>query len=188
MHLDKLYSYISKFERGIFIDGGFFKGEVSSYLLPKLPSWQFHAFDINIDVSKVYADQLSSRYDNFHFYNQALYKFDGDIRIYIDQRHDIPNGSNIVGKNFGKTKLDLNSVHMIKCIDLAKWIRTNFRKDDVIVIKLDVEGAEFEILQHMIHSGVIEYVNLLCVEWHHTLNIRNIELDIKKLPETLTWV
>ena len=187
-HLDDLYSHISKFERGIFIDGGFFKGEVTSYLLPKLTNWEFHAFDINNDISRSCADQLSLLYNNFHFHNKALYNSNGNILWYQDQRDDIPNGSNIIGKGFGKSKLDLESVRMIDCIDLADWIRTNFHTSDVIILKLDVEGAEFEILQHMIETSVIDYVNLLCIEWHHTLNTKHINIDTSKLPDTLTWV
>ena len=42
----------------------------------------------------------------------------------------------------------------------------NFSKDDYIVIKMDIEGAEYKVLPKMIEDGSIEYINSAYIEWH----------------------
>ena len=47
----------------------------------------------------------------------------------------------------------------IPVIDLAQWIVDTFTKDDYIIFKLDVEGAEYEILRKMLDNGVFAYID-----------------------------
>ena len=49
---------------------------------------------------------------------------------------------------------------------MSKFIKENFLKEDFIVLKLDIEGAEFEVLKDMIDTGSIKYVDELYVEFH----------------------
>jgi FkbM family methyltransferase len=57
----------------------------------------------------------------------------------------------------------------VECIDLSEFIRENYSKTDHIVMKLDVEGAEYPILEKMIADGTIEYLNEVYIEWHQRL-------------------
>jgi FkbM family methyltransferase len=54
----------------------------------------------------------------------------------------------------------------VKSIDLDRWIKENFQSDDYIILKLDVEGSEYEILDHMIENGSVDYINELYIEFH----------------------
>lgn len=55
----------------------------------------------------------------------------------------------------------------IDAIDIAQFIIDNFSKDDYIVLKMDIEGSEYDILPHLLDTGVLqEYVNELYGEWH----------------------
>ena len=42
----------------------------------------------------------------------------------------------------------------------------NFDENDYIVVKLDIEGAEYEVIESMLNSGAINRVNELYIEWH----------------------
>jgi len=53
----------------------------------------------------------------------------------------------------------------VTCIDLNEFI-LQFNKDDYIVLKLDIEGAEYEVIPHLIEGGSIRYVNEFYIEWH----------------------
>lgn len=55
----------------------------------------------------------------------------------------------------------------IPCFDLSKWIKETFNPSDYIILKLDIEGAEYEVLNKMIEDGTISMVNELYGEWHH---------------------
>ncbi|XP_066275341.1 uncharacterized protein [Branchiostoma lanceolatum] len=43
--------------------------------------------------------------------------------------------------------------NVIPMVDLSTWIQTNTALEDYVIFKLDVEGAEYEILEKMIKEG-----------------------------------
>ena len=66
----------------------------------------------------------------------------------------------------------------ISCFDLSLWIKESFSEDDYIILKLDIEGAEYEVLNKLIEDGTINIINELWGEWHdmkisdpHTLKL-----------------
>jgi hypothetical protein len=36
----------------------------------------------------------------------------------------------------------------------------------VIIVKLDIEGAEYEVIESLLESGAINRINELFIEWH----------------------
>lgn len=60
---------------------------------------------------------------------------------------------------------DRTDVEMVECFDLADFIRC--RPDDAeIILKLDCEGSEYELLEHLISTGADQRLSLVWVEWH----------------------
>jgi FkbM family methyltransferase len=51
----------------------------------------------------------------------------------------------------------------VPCFDFSEWLR---RVPEPPVVKLDVEGAEFPILEQMVREGTDALVSELLVEWH----------------------
>ena len=54
----------------------------------------------------------------------------------------------------------------VESIDLSKWIMNNFSKEDFIVLKMDIEGAEYRIIPKMFEDGSVNYINYAFIEWH----------------------
>ena len=54
----------------------------------------------------------------------------------------------------------------IETIDFSRWIKENFAKKDFIILKMDIEGMEYEVLQKMIDDGTINYIDELLIEFH----------------------
>lgn len=54
----------------------------------------------------------------------------------------------------------------VESIDISQWILDNFSKDDFIVLKMDIEGSEYQVLPKMIKDGSIGYINHAFIEWH----------------------
>ena len=54
----------------------------------------------------------------------------------------------------------------VSCFDLSSWISETFNKEDYLILKLDIEGAEYEVLNKMIEEGTIKMINELWGEWH----------------------
>ena len=60
------------------------------------------------------------------------------------------------------------TVHEIKveAIDFSTWIVDNLDPDDEIILKMDIEGSEYEVLDKMIEDETISYIDKLYIEFH----------------------
>ena len=54
----------------------------------------------------------------------------------------------------------------VPSIDLAAWLRQRFCPADLVIIKLDIEGGEWELLEHLLSSGTAPLIDYMSVEWH----------------------
>lgn len=54
---------------------------------------------------------------------------------------------------------------MVSCFDFSAWLRRTVNGDQVVV-KMDIEGAEYALLERMIEDGTDVLVSELLVEWH----------------------
>ena len=64
----------------------------------------------------------------------------------------------------------------VDCINLREFIET-FSKKDNIVLKLDIEGAEYDILEDFIQHNTLDYINHLYVEFHSEMFINGNEFQ-----------
>jgi FkbM family methyltransferase len=53
---------------------------------------------------------------------------------------------------------------MVPCFDLAKWLRPKLRRG--VVLKMDIEGGEVPVLEHLVAEGLDSQLQELVVEWH----------------------
>ena len=54
----------------------------------------------------------------------------------------------------------------VQGIDFSKWVLDNFSKDDYIILKMDIEGSEYEVLSKMMKDGSFAYIDKLLIEFH----------------------
>jgi len=54
----------------------------------------------------------------------------------------------------------------VPSFDLSAWIAQAFEPADEVVLKLNVEGAEYAVLEKMIRDGTILRIGRLYVDWH----------------------
>jgi len=52
----------------------------------------------------------------------------------------------------------------VRCVDLARIIEQ--MPEGPVVLKVDAEGAEFDLLEHLISTGSVARLSRLLVEWH----------------------
>jgi FkbM family methyltransferase len=77
----------------------------------------------------------------------------------------IDEGSSVLGLNSGDVKSCVQDIIDVDCIDISEIIN-RYDSDDYILIKMDVEGAEFELVRKLLKDGTIDKINDLYVEWH----------------------
>lgn len=54
----------------------------------------------------------------------------------------------------------------VPCFNFAEWLDEH----GPCAVKMDVEGAEYALLAHLIHTGVQSKMSYLFVEWHTWVN------------------
>ena len=54
----------------------------------------------------------------------------------------------------------------VTSVDLSRFLRMRSCPQDHIKVKMDVEGAEFNVLHHMLKQGTACWINVLQLEWH----------------------
>ena len=127
--------------------------------------FEIHAFECN----PVLRDSAFIDYPKgVMIYREAAWIFDGEIDFFVNKlKLQNVQGSSIYKE---KTTGDLDKDHpvKIKCIDFSKWLIENFFKDDNIILKSNIEGAEYQLFPHLIKTGAIEYINRLHIRrhWH----------------------
>lgn len=100
--------------------------------------------------------------EEVHIVNAAVFTKDDVIDINICP--SFTDGSSI--------RTDLNNNHLstkvkVPCFDLSNWIKETFNSDDYLILKLDIEGAEYDVLEKLCVDGTISQVNELWGEWHY---------------------
>jgi FkbM family methyltransferase len=148
--------------RKIFLDCGTHMGEglnnfIKLYSMDE--NWKIYSFEPNTFLWKEHSDQ--NIYDNIHYINKAIYINNDPITFNI--AYPNTDASSIYKKHIG------DSYHgsiEVECLDLSKFILDNFSKEDFIVIKMDIEGAEYAVLRKMIKDKSMNYINDLYVEFH----------------------
>lgn len=107
--------------------------------------------------------------------NSAVWINDDVKQFYLSEEYT--DGSSLL------TSLNnLNKNHYIKipCFDLSSWIKNTFTPDDYLILKLDIEGAEYEVLNKLIEDGTINMINEFWGEWHDMKISDNTTLQLSK--------
>ena len=62
----------------------------------------------------------------------------------------------------------------IECIDFAVFLRGIERRANTkIIVKMDIEGAEYDLLQHLINANAASLIDVLYVEFHSVYRRRS---------------
>lgn len=164
----------------VFIDTGAHRGVVSQKFHKKHPNYKIYAFEPN-----PFADTklpLGATLIKKAVWVENLTK---DFYLYEDTASE---GCTLMYNKVAPTINRTNPIQ-VECIDFSRWILDTFSKEDKIVLKMDIEGAEYEVLNKMIDDKSIEYINKLYPEFHaNKLNMdKRVHVKlIKKLAFTNT--
>jgi len=54
----------------------------------------------------------------------------------------------------------------VECVDISEFVKNNLNNEDFNVLKLDIEGVEYEVLDKLIDDNLLSYFDTVIVEWH----------------------
>ena len=153
-------------ERKIILDCGSHFGEsVRKFRHEfKKNDFEFYMFEPNIFLFNRLINNLE--FENCKKFNNAVSNKNAIVKFW-----GCTKNKNSVGSTLEKSKANWDNIAEddyieVQAIDLSTFIQDNFSKNDYIILKLDVEGAEYDILERLFETGIIEYINELYCEFH----------------------
>ncbi len=101
----------------------------------------------------------SQQRPNVYLSRAAVWDREGSVRFCANDITDASSFSCFNGFN-------LEEVGRVPTIRLSRWVRHMMCNSDYIVLKLDIEGAEYDVLEDFRMTGTDSWLNELYVEFH----------------------
>lgn len=148
----------------IFIDCGAHLGESVDFFLKRFSqadSFQIHSFECNPSSIEHFKKRHNLK-ANVKLYEKAVWVNEEGLDFYLG----LSDGCSAIKEKI-TGNLDKQNPIRVESISLSKFIKENFLSVDNIILKMDIEGAEYAVLNDLCDTGAIKYVKSLFGEWHH---------------------
>lgn len=123
--------------------------------------YEVHAFEPSEGAFaklKKFADEMPS----VHAYNACAWLHDGKIKFSSDEKEGQCNViADLASKGAKRPVIEK------PCIDFPAWLRKNVKPEDHVALKMNIEGAEYDLLEAMFADDSIALVDELYVSFHH---------------------
>lgn len=138
------------------VDIGAFNGDSALHFISYPDIDSIDCYEPNTDYKDIWA-AISKHYPEITFYDQAVYIHNDKVEYYKRPKN-APLGSTIMKSKIQDIE---NEQSTIKCIDILDII-----PDEPFCLKLDAEGAEYDILERLIENNKADLIDRLYIEWH----------------------
>ncbi len=140
--------------RKVFLDCGGYDGRAAVKFNQFFPDFEIYSFEPNIALYPVNK--------KINFLPFAVWVQNCNLDFYLDEKDY--DGSSV----FKEKKNIVGGRHTkIQGIDFNSYVKSYFDKDDFIIIKMNIEGAEYKVLNKMLRSNAISYINEIFIEFHY---------------------
>lgn len=145
----------------VLVDCGANTGDSLSSLIKLFgPFDRIVCFEANPNLSVTKPQDLES---TFEVLRSAVWNSNTELRFFLGE-HD--NQSSLMeNKSTGNFTRERSVT--VTAVDFAEWIGANTFPDDDLTIKIDIEGAEFDVLERLASHPARKRVKRLLVEWHN---------------------
>lgn len=140
---------------------------------------QFGPFDkiFAIEANPSCVEALRNKnINNIEILNAAVSTVADYIKLYLGD--NFTESSILLSKTTGN--LNTDRYVDVESIDFNDWLTMNISMEDTVICKMDIEGAEFDVLEHIISRGGINLINIILIEWHANRFPNKWELRIRR--------
>ena len=142
------------------VDGGANIGFATLYFKRLFPEAVVHSFEANPGAFRFLEQNVrDNNLSDVHLHCNALWSHDGEIDFFVNGDTGMLRGS-VRADRGGGTRVIVNAVRLSQLIS---------QLDRVDAVKLDVEGAEHEILGELLSSGLLARPERYLIEYHHQI-------------------
>ena len=123
---------------------------------------------LRMNISKLYS--IHSWDGDWEIMNVAVSNKDGTLRLYglvEDDRGKTSEGASVIREHnsvFYNSNVD--EAITVRSIKASRMIENASKKYSTIIVKMDIEASEYDVLEDLIATEIIDKINHLYVEWH----------------------
>jgi len=156
-----------------FVDLGAHKGESVALFrrdYPNAADFKIISFEANTFIHKYFT---MGNIQDVEFYPNAVWTEDTTLTFH---KHWDTVGFSLYDTH-PKSYKDEGAFD-VAAIDFSTWMKNRFTPDDYVILKMDIEGAEYKVLRKMFDDGSIDLVSKLYIEFHdHWMTLEEGEHD-----------
>lgn len=157
----------------IFLDCGFYVGGALKKYVDKGivdNTWMIYAFEPNPELG---VDQRVKDHElDIKLIKKAVWTRDGRTMFHIGGRNDAASIAGTSGHAEYREK-------RVSTIDFPRFVAE--LPEAYVICSMDIEGAEFVVLEKMLEDGSIDKIKILDIEFHHRLMSDYTDTDARRL-------
>jgi FkbM family methyltransferase len=160
----------------IFVDCGFNAGEMLERFAKALPDFQFYGFEVNSQYFAERAAELQKRHPNILGLNfSAVSDHDGTASFHIagQKKGVLRAEATTILPDFHEDQFIQEGTYEVPAIDFSRWLKEMVARHTeadgskpFVVVKMDIEGAEYAVLEELVHYRTVALISELMVEFH----------------------
>lgn len=147
----------------IILDLGFNVGEVFNLVSSSVQFDMYYGFEMqeNLALSNEFLEM-----EKLKLIHAAVIDSDAETVNYYEPKtwshHNLKEGATIKGEKLNSSSKPITA----PAIRLSSWINENISPEKILVLKIDIEGAEYQVLEDLLSSNIKPKINAIAVEWH----------------------
>jgi len=156
-------SYIKRNPGLSIVDLGFNVGRIYKEIRKENTVSPYYAFEIQKDLVEL-ARKIED--PNLYIIHAAATSFDGEVKFFEPKSwsKNFKGGATI---HTGKNNLNDEAI-TVAAVNFGAWLAQVRPRSTKYFIKVDIEGAEYELLESMVKEKQLDPVEAVAVEWHCT--------------------
>jgi FkbM family methyltransferase len=178
----------------VFFDMGANQGNISKQFLNKAErdkkSIEIHMFEPNIKILKNFKEKVVSEERNITFHHVCVDTIDSDEKkFFIGNKIYSTNSATeeVINKfNYNKSKF---SRHIkVKSVDISNYLheKCKISKKNFNIVKMDIEGTEWKVLEKLLSKKTFEYIDIILVEFHGPEKIKKSNILVGKINKSFS--
>lgn len=146
-------------------------------------SWECYSFEANPITFKLSQDNYKTLTEswnlNIKHYNKAIYTKNTKLKVNCSKDEWGENAFDYIsaGSNVLLDAPDFDSISKapfnykeedieVDAIDFCEFLKSICKKEDFVVVKMDIEGSEFYVLTEIIEQNLFHLIDDMSVEFH----------------------